>query len=134
MTDPLEANKAVVRRIYEQGYSDGDPTVFDELYAPGFVHHSKVIFDVAPGGAGERQSMERFRAAMPDVRFRVVEQVAEGDMVATRLHVTGNPIAPYGQELTPGAPFDTNALALFRLEGGRVREEWYFVDVARRPD
>jgi predicted ester cyclase len=93
-----------------------------------------VIFDVAPGGAGERQSMERFRAAMPDVRFRVVDQVAEGDMVATRLHVTGQPIAPYGQELTPGTPFDTNALALFRLEGGRVREEWYFVDAGRRPD
>jgi predicted SnoaL-like aldol condensation-catalyzing enzyme len=129
-----EANKAVVRRIYEDGYTRGDAAVFDELYAPGFVHHSKVIFDVAAGGAGERESMQRFRAAMPDVQFTVLQQVAEGDMVATRLHVTGQPTAPYGRELTPGVPFDTHALALFRLDGGRVTEEWYFVDAARPPE
>jgi len=134
MTDRYEANKAVVRRIYEDGYSGGDASVFDELYAPGFMHHSKVIFDVAAGGAGERESMERFRAAMPDVRFTVLDQIAEGDMVATRLRVTGHPVAAYGQELTPGTTFDTHALALFRVEDGRVRDEWYFVDAGRRAE
>jgi len=133
MGDELDANKAVVRRIYEEGYSRGDVTVFDELYAPGFVHHSKVIFDVAAGGAGERQSMQRFRAAMPDARFEVLDQVAEGDHVATRLHVTGNPVTAYAEELTPGTPFDTHALALFRVSDGRVTEEWYFVDAGKAP-
>src|SRR5579862_10042850 len=118
MGDDLEANKRVVREIYERGYNNGDVTVYDALYAPGFVHHSKVIFDVPPAGAGERESMRRFRAAMPDVRFTVLDQVAEGDQVATRLRITGHPVAAYGQELRPGVPFDVHALALFRLEGG----------------
>jgi hypothetical protein len=46
--DRLTENKLVIRRIYEQGYDQQDPSVFEMLYAPGFVHHSKVIFDVAP--------------------------------------------------------------------------------------
>ena len=133
MGDDLAANKAVIREIYERGYNDGEPGVFDELYAPGFVHHSKVIFDVPEAGAGERESMRRFRAAMPDVRFTVLDQVAEGDLVASRLHITGHPVAPYGQELTPGVPFDVHALALFRVEGGRVTDEWLFVDAGRPP-
>jgi len=131
--DGVEDNKAVIRRIYERGYNDADAAVFEECYAPGFVHHSKVIFDVPAGGAGERESMRRFRAAMPDVRFTVLDQVAEGDLVASRLRITGHPIAAYGQELTPGVPFDVHALALFRVEGGRVTDEWLFVDAGRPP-
>jgi predicted ester cyclase len=133
MSDDADANKAVVRRVYEQGYNDGDVRVFEELYAPGFVHHSKVIFDVPEGGAGERESMRRFRAAMPDAHFEVLDQVAERDLVATRLRITGHPVSGYGQELTPGAPFDVHALVWFRVEGGRVAEEWLFVDGGRPP-
>jgi predicted ester cyclase len=129
----LEANKAVVREIYERGYNEADVAVFDALYAPGFVHHSKVIFDVPAGGAGERESMRRFRAAMPDATFTVLEQVAEGDIVATRLRISGHPVAAYGQELLPGTPFDVHALVWFRLEAGRVAEEWLFVDGGRTP-
>ena len=134
MSDHGETNKTVVRRIYERGYNSGDVTVFEELYAPHFVHHSKVIFDVPAGGAGERESMRRFRAAMPDAHFEVIDQIAERDMVATRLRITGHPVAAYGQELTPGAEFDVHALALFRVEEGRVAEEWLFVDGGRTPD
>ena len=128
-----DAAKAIVRRIYEQGYNEGAREVFDELYAPGFVHHSKVIFDVPAGGAGERESMRRFRAAMPDVRFTVLEQLAERDLVATRLRIAGNPVAAYGEELTPGVPFDVHALVLFRVQDDRVLEEWLFVDAGRSP-
>jgi len=133
MSDAGAQNKAAVRRIYERGYNDGDPTVFDELYAPAFVHHSKVIFDVPPGGAGERESMRHFRAAMPDARFEIIDQIAERDLVATRLRISGHPVAGYGQELTPGVAFDVHALVLFRLEDGRVAEEWLFVDGGRAP-
>jgi predicted SnoaL-like aldol condensation-catalyzing enzyme len=129
-----DINKAVVRRIYEQGYNAGEITVFEELYAPHFVHHSKVIFDVPAGGAGERESMRRFRAAMPDAHFEILDQMAERDLVATRLRITGHPVAGYGQELTPGLAFDVHALALFRVEDGRVTEEWLFVDGGRSPD
>ncbi|HEY2303682.1 MAG TPA: ester cyclase [Acidimicrobiales bacterium] len=131
--DQLTANKTVVRRIYEEGYDQGDPKVFETLYAPGFEHHSKVIHDVAPGGAGEAQSMRRFHEAIPDVRFEVGTQIAEGDFVATRLHISGHPVGDYGPVRSSDDVFDVEALVLFRVEDGRVAEEWLYVDGGQGP-
>jgi predicted ester cyclase len=71
---------------------------------------------------------------MPDATFTILEQIAEGDRVATRLRISGNPVAAYGRELTPGVPFDVHALAWFRVEDGRAAEEWLFVDGGRGPE
>jgi predicted ester cyclase len=124
----LEANKAVVRRIYEEGYDAGDPSVFETLYAPGFIHPSKVTREVSEAGAGEAESMRRFHEAIPDVRFTVLSQLAEGDWVATRLRITGHPIGDYGPVKATDDIFDVHSLVLFRIENGLAAEEWLFVD------
>jgi predicted ester cyclase len=133
MDPKLEANKAVVRRIYEEGYDQGDPSVFHTLYAPDFEHHSKVTTEVSAAGAGEEQSMRRFHAAIPDVRFTVLSQLAEGDWVATRLHISGHPVGDYGPVKATDEVFDVHSLVLFRVENGLVAEEWLFVDGGEPP-
>ena len=69
MGDVEERNKAIVERVYREGYNGGDESVYAELYKPDFFHHSKVLHDVGQGGEAERQSMLRFRESMPDARF-----------------------------------------------------------------
>lgn len=132
MSSAVEAAHAVVRRIYEVGFDQGDETVFDECYAPGFVHHSKVIFDVAAGGEGEKQSMLRFRAAIPEVRFEVLDMVGDEHQVVVRLHVHGHAHEAYGT--VPAGPYEAHAVAWLRIDWGsampRVAEEWFFVDAA----
>jgi predicted ester cyclase len=123
-----DRNKAIVERIYRDGYNGGDESVYAELYRPDFFHHSKVLHDVGQGGEAERLSMLRFRAAMPDARFEVEQLVAEGDMVAARLHITGTPRSAFGNVSGEG-PFDRHCLALFRVDAdGRVAEERFYVD------
>jgi predicted ester cyclase len=126
--DQLAANKALILRIYQHGYDEGDATVFDDAYTPDFVHHSKTVHDFSPGGEGEKESMGRFRRALPDVRFTVLDQVAERDLVATRLRIVGTPVEDFGGIHAGVGVFDVHALALFRVRGGRVAEEWFFVD------
>jgi predicted ester cyclase len=124
--------RAVVRRIYEEGFDRGVEAVFDECYAPGFVHHSKVIFDVPPGGEGEKQSMRRFRDAIPGVRFEVLDMVGDERQVVVRLHIHGHAEEAYGT--VPAGPYDVHAVAWFRIawtdRGTQVAEEWLFVDAA----
>ena len=117
-----------MRKLYERGYNAGDESVFRDVFAPGFVHYSKVLHDVPPGGEGERLSMLAFRRAMPDARFEVLDLLAEGDRVVARLRVTGTPAASFGPNVRPGEPFDVAAAAIFRLDRGRLAEEWYFID------
>ena len=127
-----EAALAVVRRIYEQGFDQGDEAVFDECYAPGFVHHSKVIHDVPSAGEGEKQSMLRFREAIPDVRFEIIDMLGDESRVVVRLHIHGHAEQSYGT--VPAGAYDVHAVAWFRIElhdsQARVTEEWLFVDAA----
>jgi predicted ester cyclase len=121
-------NKAVVRRVYEDGYNGGDESVFAELYHSSFVHHSKALHDVGQGPEAERKSMLRFREALPDVRFEILDLLAEGDQVVARLRITGTPRADFGDVLASDGRFDRHAVALLRLRDGHLVEEWFFTD------
>lgn len=125
----LEANKQVVRDIYQRGFNQGDASVFDTLYTRGFEHHSKTIHDVSSGAPGEKESMLRFREAIPDIEFRVDDAIAEGDKVVVRLTATGTPVKAF-PPIQPGEPMAFRAVAIFRLEDGRVAEEWFYRDAA----
>jgi predicted ester cyclase len=125
------ANRALIERVYRDGYNGGDVRLYDECYTDDFVHHSKTIHDIAPGGDGERESMLRFRAAIPDACFEILDLVAEGDRVAARLRITGTPRGEFGDIGATGEPIDIHGLALFRVRDGRIAEEWFFVDGGR---
>ena len=77
--------------------------------------------------------MRRFHEAIPDVRFKVLSQLAEGDWVATRLHITGHPVGDYGPVKGTDEVFEVHSLVLFRLKDGLVAEEWLFVDGGSEP-
>jgi len=121
----LEANKALIRRIYDEGYSRGDESVYAECYHDDFLHHDKTIHDVGKGAEAERLSMLRFREAVPDALFEVVHQVAEGDRVVNQLRITGNPVKAF-PPIEPGAKMSFDAVAIFRIREGKIAEEWFY--------
>ena len=128
----IHDTQALVRRIYEFGFNQGLEAVFDECYTADFVHHSKVIHDVPSAGEGEKQSMIRFRAAIPDVRFEIIDMLGDDARVVVRLRVHGRAAESYGT--VPAGPYDVHAVAWFRIDSHeaqlRVAEEWLFVDAA----
>ena len=120
-----EENAAIVRRIYEQGFNQGDESVYETLYAPDFRHHDKTIHDVSRGGEGEKESMLRFRAAIPDVRFEILDCLTGGDKVMVHLRVTGTARTAF-PPIAAGEAINFRAAALFRLADGLVAEEWFY--------
>jgi predicted ester cyclase len=125
--DPeLEANKALIRRIYDEGYNRGEEVVYDTLYKPDFRHHNKTIHDVSRGGEGEKESMRRFRKAIPDAVFTIEEQIAERDLVVNRLLVRGTPVELFPPIEPTGEAMEFRAVAIFRIEDGLIAEEWFY--------
>ncbi len=114
-----EENKTIVRRFFEQAWSQGDLAVVDELIATDADNASP---DEMPGTAGIKQFIAMYHAGMPDTRMVVRDQIAEGDQVAT--HWTGEGthqgefmgIAPTGKRVT------TRGISLYRLSGGKIVE------------
>lgn len=123
----LEQNKAVVRRFYE-AFRAKDPAVLKEILAPDL--------QASPPGATSPQSREEHllgismsNAAFDDSYYTIEEQLAEGDLVATRVtfratHSRGDfmGFSPTGKQV------EIRGISLERIKDGRIVERWVRFD------
>lgn len=82
-------NKAISRRAGEELFNRGNVDVADELFAPSFVFHDPVNHEDWHGPESVKQFAVMMRAAFPDLRYTVEDQIAEGNRVSTRYRVSG---------------------------------------------
>jgi serine phosphatase RsbU (regulator of sigma subunit)/ketosteroid isomerase-like protein len=123
MSSVEENNKALVRRFLE-AQAKANLNVIDEVLTHHFVDHDRLPGQ-APDREGYKRAIVEYHAAFSNVRFLIEDQVAEGDKVVTRFivratHDVGELMgdAPTGREVT------YKALAIHRIVGGKIVEEW----------
>ncbi|MGI8540379.1 MAG: ester cyclase [Rubrobacteraceae bacterium] len=123
-----EANKALVRREVEEVFSKGNLDAVGEIYAPGYIGHEPTSPEDTRGIEGARRFAATYREAFPDFEVTIEDQFAEGDKVATRFTARGTHdgelegIAPTGNRV------EIAGLAISRIEGGKVAEDWTVFD------
>jgi predicted ester cyclase len=116
-------NKALVRRFYAE-IDAGNLKAMDELVAPDFVDHDPPpIPGLAPGLNGLKQAFEIFWRATPGTH-EVLDQVAEDDLVATRIRARGRFAENLGDVPATGGPLDVTATAVYRVTDGQLTEHW----------
>jgi predicted ester cyclase len=130
--DLLERNKATVRRVFDEGFSQGRIDVVDAAVSPDAVDRHPF----EPGEADFREHLKAaitmFRDAMPDLLASVEDIVAEGDMVAARVRLTGTHTGSplFGVPAT-GRPVDVEQFHFIRSdEQGHGVCHWANVGVA----
>src|ERR1039457_2718778 len=109
-----EANKALVRRFYEE-IDKGNLDILDELVAPDYLDHNPPPFPGLHAGVdGLKQAFRIFREATPG-HHQIEDQIAEGDKVVTRL-------TSYGKHEgdLPGAPRTGNDLKMTSITIHRI--------------
>jgi len=123
--DPLQANKALVRRYIEEILSANRMEKLDELLGPDFT-------DSTPGALGSetgpdiiRAAQTRIRALFPTVLYQVDELVAEGDKVVARYTVKA---ATKDEEGIPSQKVEITGMTFFRVAEGKIREVWIIND------
>ena len=118
-----EANKALVRRFYEE-IDKGNLAAMDELVAEDYIDHSPPPFPgLASGRAGLKQAFEIFWVATPG-QHHIEEQIAEGDKVVTRIRVTGAHEDDLPGISKTGNRLETTATVTHRIEDGMLAEKW----------
>jgi steroid delta-isomerase-like uncharacterized protein len=121
-----EENKAQVRRLLEEGFSQGNIEVVDDVLNPDFVCYDPNSESGEIRGAETiKGEIEYFRNAVPDLTYTVEEQIAEGEKVVTRYMVSGTHqgeffgVAPTGERIT------MSGITIDRFdEDGKMVEEW----------
>jgi predicted SnoaL-like aldol condensation-catalyzing enzyme len=103
-----EHNKEVFRRYGEEAWGRGNLAVLQDLLTDDFVGHTGLR-------NRDRQQLAEdiraYRERHPDMTFEIVDQLAAGDRVATRL------IARSGERVATG-------LNISRFAERRLAEEW----------
>ena len=124
----IEANKALVRRLYEV-LDSGDVDALDEIMSEEYIDHSPPPF---PGlGSGREAVKAAFRIfweATPG-RHEIEDQIAEGDKVVTRLTAYGRHEADLPGIPRTGNELRVTATVIHRIEDGRLVEKWSDKDV-----
>ena len=113
----IEANKAVVRRLWNEVWNQNNLAVADE------------IFD-APYAAHERTFVPVIRAAFPDSHHTIEEMIADGDQVVTRFTWTGTHRGAFLGIAATDRPIRVGGIWIHRLANGRIVEgrEWGCLD------
>jgi steroid delta-isomerase-like uncharacterized protein len=119
-----EANKAAVRRFYEEVWARGNLDVADELFTDDYERHDLRGGDPAPGPKGQKQIAAAFRAAFPDLTWDVDFIVADGDFVAGRWTATGTHRGRWAGVEPTGRRMEFSGINVFRFENGKVVELW----------
>ena len=119
----VEENKAVARRYWEEAFNAGNLERLDELCAPDYVGHRPVP-GVPPTVEGEKQLLAMYRAAFPDVRGTIEDQIAEGDRVVSRLRFRGTHQGEFAGLPPTGTEATTTGIHIVRLKDGRIAEAW----------
>lgn len=117
-----EQNKRIARRIPEELATDGNLDLIEELYAEDAVEHNPL--GDHRGWTAIRENMERFTAAFPGCLATVEDCIAEGDLVAMRVTLSGTHEGEFmGLEPT-GREFEVGNMVFTRLDDGKIAERW----------
>ena len=122
----VEENKALIRR-WDELWNAGDAAAIAALVTPDYVRHDPNGPEVR-GPAAERQLVELYRAAFPDLRFTIEHLVADGDLVMARVTVRGTHRGELLGIPPTGTPLTLAAMELYRIRDGKVAEQWVALD------
>ena len=130
-----EADKALVRRYYEEVLTKRDPALVDELFSPDYVYHySDTPLGLSSDREGFKQFVARFLSGYPDLQFVVGDQTLADNGIVT--HVTARSSAPPGPVMTiPANPEQIAAADTIkgtstdRVVNGKVVESWFQFDI-----
>jgi predicted ester cyclase len=106
-----DSNKDLVRRFYREAINERDSAACERLLSEDFVHNGE-----PRGRLGQRQAVDYFLAAFPDLRNEIELILAEDDLVAAHQRWRGT----HGDEFT--------STAVLRVRDGLISQAWDEMD------
>ena len=111
----VEANKALVRRFYEEVWARRNVAFTQEVFADDYARHDLRPTTAPPGAAGQALIAERFRRAFPDLQWRVDLVLGDGDLVAARWTAAGTHSGGWGDIAPTGRRATFSGVNIFRF-------------------
>jgi steroid delta-isomerase-like uncharacterized protein len=117
----------VVRQFIEDVINSGDIDAAEQYFWEDMVE--QVPFPgQGPGIEGLKGVLRGLKAAFPDMRWTIEEQIAEGDKVLSRFEWTGTHGGPFLGVAATHRPVKVWGMVLDRFEGGKIKATRIIMD------
>lgn len=128
-----EANKALIRRWFEEVWNQGRPEAVREMMSEDCVNHglSEDVNQPLLGATGFLPFHTQFREAFPNIEVVVEDALAEGDKVAARCSVRGKHVGDSLGFKATDRTTDFDGIVIARVKDGMFVESWNNFDFMR---
>ena len=125
-----ERIKQTVRRIFEDYVNRGESELLSELFAEDYLGSQSGAPPM--GRDGFAATMGALREGFPDIRYSILDLIAEGDRVTARWNWQGVHRGvfrgPAGTFPPTGKSISNDGMGVFQLQDGKVKRAWLFSD------
>ncbi len=122
-----EANKAFVRRFFEELFNQRHLALAGELLAPEAISHAAPA-GTADGPEGVKQVVTMLSSAFPDQHTTIEDVIAEGDKVVVSATFSGTHQGAFLGMPPTGKHFSQRQIHILRITDGKVAEHWAVMD------
>lgn len=119
-----QSPEALVRRLIEEGFNEGNLDVADELISADFVEHQNFGPDHARGAEGVKAVIASLRRAFSDFHLEIDDHAVHGGTVWLRMTGTGTNDGSFMGHPPTGRVMRTDVFDALRVEGDRIVEHW----------
>ena len=119
-----DANKNVVRRLFEELWNKGNLPVADELFAQNYSHHDSSTPEFGRGPESEKKRATLYRTAFPALHLTIEDVIAEGETVMARWSCRGTHKGDLSGIAPTGKPFTISGISIARFASGKMVEGW----------
>ncbi len=126
----LEHNRQLVRQMNAEVWNRANLDAIDGLFTPDFVLHFLPDGSDTSGLEGLREHVQELHRAFPDWSEDIKRIVAERDMVVIHYVSSGTNQGQWLGRPPTGNRVQVNEMSIFRIEDGRIAEQWLLPDMA----
>jgi steroid delta-isomerase-like uncharacterized protein len=122
------SNKDVVVGYFENTLNKGDLSRIDAYYDSKFIAYDAEGNVSRKGISGAKDFVSDLRKSFPDLHVKIDDVIEEKDKIAIRWSCTGTHKGPLMDIAPTGKSMKLLGVDIYRLEGGKIVEEWDIFD------
>jgi steroid delta-isomerase-like uncharacterized protein len=129
---PLDENKTVVRRFFEELWNNRDVQIADEIFAADCITHQLQSGEDPVAARRDPETLKKhvaeWLAGFPDLRFAVEQMIAEEDRVVTQCVMRGTHTGTWLGIAPTNKHVSIRMIVIHRVSDGKIVEDWVLVE------